>query len=161
MSVDPFGFNLYYKAASAVLGEGTKVWNFATVEDNVVTGRDCVIGSNAWIGRGTIMGDNVRVQHGVFIARNSVLGSDIFLGPYAILCDDARPKAGNTAYKAEPPVLEDGCSLGAGCIILPGVRIGKGATVGAGAIVTKDVEPNTLVVGNPARAVAHNLQGAS
>ena len=152
MSVDPFGFNLYYKASSATLGHETKVWNFATVSENVVTGRNCVIGSCAWIGDGTVMGDDVRIQHGVFIPRNSRIGHRVFIGPNAVLTDDAHPRVNNPAYRAQPPIIEDDVAIGAGAVLLAGVIIGKGAMIGAGAIVTHDIPAGETWVGNPARA---------
>jgi len=142
---------MYYKASSARLGEGTAVWQFATVNEGVTTGKNCVIGSAAWIGDGTVMGDNCRLQHGVFLPRNSRLGDRVFMGPLAVCTDDRYPRVGNTNYKAEPPIICDDVSIGAGAVVMAGVTIGKGATIGAGAVVIDDVEPGATVVGVPAR----------
>ena len=97
------------------------------------------------------MGDNVRIQHGAFIPNGTVIGHRVFIGPNVSLTDDRYPRAGNVDYVALPPILEDDCALGAGAIILPGVRVGKGAMVGAGAVVVDDVPAFTTVVGCPAR----------
>lgn len=160
MSIDPFGFNFYYRDFSARLSEDITIWQFATVEADVTTGKRCVIGSNVWVGRGSTLGDDVRIQHGAFIARGSTIGNRVFIGPCAVLTDDKYPQVNHPTYRAEPPVLEDDCAIGAGAVLLPGVRIGKGATVGAGAVVTANVPAGATVMGIPARVVVtHNSQG--
>lgn len=134
----------------ARFGAYVKIWSGAVVGAWCRLGDYCVIGANAYIGGGTVMGDNCRIQTGVFLPNNSILGNRVFIGPNVTATDDRHPKVNNHDYKAEPPILEDDCSIGAGAVILPGVRIGKGAMVGAGAVVTHDVEPYSTVVGCPA-----------
>jgi acetyltransferase-like isoleucine patch superfamily enzyme len=129
-----------------------KVWDGAVVEAGVVTGDGCVIGSCAFVGQYTVMGDNVRIQHGAFIARGSTIGNNVFIGPGAKLIDDTYPRAGQP-YKPNPPTLEDGCSIGAGAIIMPGVRIGKGVLIGAGAVVVASIEEGVWA-GVPARSLS-------
>jgi acetyltransferase-like isoleucine patch superfamily enzyme len=136
------------------VGIGSRIWQFTTIEDNVTLGSDVVIGSNCWIGKGTRIGKGTHIQHGAFIARGSVIGKQVFIGPGAILTDDKYPRAkraGYQEYTAEPPVLEDNCSIGAGAIILPGITIGEGAMVGAGAVVSANVPADVTVKGVPAR----------
>ena len=135
---------------------GITVYPFATIEHGCVFGHNCVVGSNVFVGANSMIGDGTRIQHGAFIARGSRIGRNVFIGPLAILTDDKYPRVQTNAdgshescYKAEPPILEDGCSIGAGAIILPGVRIGAGAMVGAGAVVTKDVPANGVATGVP------------
>ena len=144
-------------SASATFGENCTVWQYATICDEAVLGEGVVVGSAAWIGRGATIGHFTRIQHGAFIPNHTVIGRSVFIGPNATLTDDKRPKAGYF-YKANPPILEDECSLGAGCVILPGVRIGRGAMVGAGAVVDQDVPPFTTVVGVPARTLPHDAE---
>jgi acetyltransferase-like isoleucine patch superfamily enzyme len=134
-------------------GKGTKVWQFTTIEDDVIIGDDCVIGSNCYIGKGSVIGDGTRIQHGAFICRGSKIGNRVFIGPGAILTDDKYPRAGNREYTPTPPQLLDGCSIGAGAVILPGVTVGVGAMVGAGAVVARDVEGTGTVTGVPAQPV--------
>ena len=151
--IDP-GFQtivIRHQDGTATLGPGTTAWQYSSIQANVVTGKNCVIGSCAWIGDRTVMGDNCRIQHGAFIARGSRLGDRVFIGPNVVLTDDAYPKVDNPDYYADPPILEDGCAIGAGAVICPGVRIGKGALVGAGAVITSDVPAGAVVVGIPGR----------
>lgn len=133
---------------SVRFGERFKCYQFSTVCENVEIGDDVVVGSNAFIGAGSRIGSGTRIQHGAFIPKNTVIGMNVFIGPNVTMTDDRYPVAG-VEYYAEPPVLEDYCSIGAGATLLPGVRIGHGATVGAGAVVTRDVAANEIVKGNP------------
>lgn len=136
---------------SVKMGRNVKVWQFASVLKDVVLGDNVQIGANAEIGRGSKIGNNSRISHGVFLPSNSRIGENCFIGPSVTFTDDKNPVCGNTEYLAQPPVMEDWASIGAGAVILPGVRIGRGALVGAGSVVTKDVQEGTIVKGNPAR----------
>jgi acetyltransferase-like isoleucine patch superfamily enzyme len=137
---------------TATIGEGTKIWHFSILLAEVVVGRNCNIGSRVEIGHGSVIGDNTRISSGVFLPSNSQIGKNVFIAPNVTFTDDRYPRANNPSYYAQPPILEDGCSVGAGSVVLPGVRIGAGALVGAGSIVTRDVPPKGHVRGEPARA---------
>jgi acetyltransferase-like isoleucine patch superfamily enzyme len=134
---------------SVVFGENCVVWQYATICEGAVLGDGVVIGSNAWIGRGVHLGNYTRIQHGAFIPNNTVVGRSVFVGPNVSLTDDKYPKAG-MPYRPNPPVLEDECSVGAGAVILPGVRIGRGAMIGAGSVVTQDILSLHTAIGVPA-----------
>lgn len=139
---------------TANIGAGTTVWSFTTICEDVWIGRDCVIGSNVFIGAHTTIGDGVHIQHGCFLPRRTQVGHRVFLGPNVTMTDDRHPHAGNRGYEAEPPMIGAGASIGAGVVLLPGVKIGIEAMVGAGAVVTHDVPAGTTVVGVPAREMA-------
>ena len=128
-----------------VLGKDTRVWQYATICDGAEFGQRCVIGAGAWIGKGVRAGDDVRIQSGAFIPNGTQIGSRVFIGPNCSLTDDRYPIVNNADYKAEPPIIEDDVSIGAGAVILPGVKIWAGAMIGAGAVVTRDVAPGVLV----------------
>lgn len=136
---------------TARIGKGSKVWHFAVVMGQVCVGDDCSIGARAEIGRGSVIHNRSRISSGVFLPPFSRVGFGVFIGPNTTFTDDRYPKAGNTGYKAEPPVVEDDASIGAGCVILPGVRIGARSLIGAGSVVTQNVPPDHILKGKPAR----------
>lgn len=139
--------------SDVVLGAGTVVWPFASILSGTEIGDDCVVGTCCWIGADCTIGDKVRFNHGTFIPHGTLVGNGVFFGPGCVLTDDKYPIAGNRDYNAEPPVIRDGASLGAGVLVLPGVTIGEGAMVGAGAVVTQDVLDGEIVTGIPASTV--------
>lgn len=145
----PAAFSYIHPSAS--VGNGTIIWHFATILENVVIGNDCSIGSGTEIGRGSTIGNHTRISAQVFLPPNSTVGNHVFLAPGVAAADDRYPVAGNTTYNSEPPIFMDYCSVGIRSIILPGVTIGQGAMIGAGAIVTRDVPAHSHVRGEPAR----------
>jgi UDP-2-acetamido-3-amino-2,3-dideoxy-glucuronate N-acetyltransferase len=140
---------------TAEIGLNVSIWHWSVVLADVKIGDNVSIGSRAEIGKGSVIGPNTRISSGVFLPSNSVIGKNCFVGPNCTFTDDRVPKAGKDYY-AQPPILEDGCSVGAGCTVLPNVRIGAGALVGAGSVVTKDVPPKGHVRGEPAREKAYS-----
>lgn len=130
---------------SAKIGRNVVIWNFAVILKDAVIEDNVSIGSNSEIGAGCTIGKGSRISAHVFLPPNSFIGEDSFIGPGAIFTDDKRPRANNTQYVAEPPILENESSVGAGVVVLPGRRIGSGAMVGAGSIVAKDVAAGTTV----------------
>jgi UDP-2-acetamido-3-amino-2,3-dideoxy-glucuronate N-acetyltransferase len=131
-------------------GEGCIVWPFATIGAQVRLGARCVIGSCCYVGHHSVLGDDVHLNHGTFLPNRSRVGHRVFFGPGVICTDDKHPRANHPDYDAEPPVIEDDVSIGAGAVILPGLRLGQGCTVGAGAVVTHDIPPGEVWVGLPA-----------
>ena len=144
---------------SVLVGENCTIWQYATICEEAVLGEGVVVGSHAWVGRGTNIGAYTRIQHGAFICNNMVIGKRVFIGPMVVCCDDKYPRVNNIAYDAQPPIIEDNVSIGAGAIILPGVRIGVGAMIGAGAVVSQDVQSMMKVLGIPARATLSKREG--
>ena len=140
--------------ATATWGEGTVIWHYSIILQEVRIGNHCSIGSRCEIGRGSRIGDYSRIGSGTFLPPNSVIGEYVFIGPNCTFTDDKTPRvprANSAPYTPMPPVVEDGAAIGAGCVILPGMRIGRGARVAAGTVVTRDVEPGTMVCGEPGR----------
>lgn len=138
---------------SVVLGEGTAVWAHATIHHGVRLGAYCSVGELTYIGRDTTVGDRTRIGAQCHVTDRMVIGERVFIGPMVTFSNDRHPMVNNPRFKPEPPIVEDDVSIGINATILPGVRLGQGCTVGAGAVVTKDVEPYTTVVGCPARPV--------
>jgi UDP-2-acetamido-3-amino-2,3-dideoxy-glucuronate N-acetyltransferase len=136
---------------SVVLGDRTTVYQFASILEGTEIGADCVIGSSVWIGRHCRIGNGVRFQDKAHITNGAIIEDGVFIGPGVLTSDDKHPRVGNPSYKAEPPIIRAGASIGAGAILLPGVIIGEAAVIGAGAVVTKSVPPFAVVTGIPAR----------
>jgi acetyltransferase-like isoleucine patch superfamily enzyme len=141
------------------VGPRTSIWNGAVLRNGASVGAECIIGRDAFIDEGVHLGNRVKVQNGALVYHGVTVGNGVFIGPGAILTNDRYPRAitatGELArgddWTVSPIELRDGCSVGAGAVVVAGTTIGRFATVGAGAIVTRDVPDFALVAGNPAR----------
>lgn len=134
-------------AENAKIGKNVKVWNFAYVGDNSVIGNNVMIGSLTHVDYDVRIGDNTRIEGSVYLAPKSRIGKNIFIGPAAVFTNDPYPPS----KKLAGVVVEDGVIIGGGSVIRAGVRVGKNSVVAMGAVVTKDVPPNTVVIGVPAK----------
>ena len=130
------------------IGKDTNIWQYCVVLPNARIGDNCNICSHCFIENDVVIGNNVTVKNGVYLYDGITVEDDVFIGPNATFCNDRYPKSKNKDFKLEPVVIKKGASIGANATILPGVTIGENALVGAGAIVTKDIEDNTKIVGN-------------
>ena len=145
------------------VGDATRIWAFAHVMKGASVGRDCNIGEGAFVESGAILGDRVTLKNHVLVWDGVQLGDDVFVGPGVLFTNDLNPRSprmprAQARYQDRlrwhlKSLICCGASLGAGAVILPGVTVGEYAMVGAGAVVTKDVDPHRLVVGNPARPI--------
>lgn len=133
-------------APGADIGEGTNVWQYASVIRGAKIGRNCNIGSCAIID-GAQIGDRCSIGHGVSLNPGIRLGNDVFVGPNVTFCNDFWPSTSKVGFDLDmftqggmvTTIVEDGASIGAGAVILPGTRIGAGALVAAGACVDREV----------------------
>ena len=148
----------YFAHESAIIddgctiGCGTKIWHFSHIMSGCTIGRDCNIGQNVVVSPQVVLGNNVKVQNNVSIYTGVTCEDDVFLGPSAVFTNVINPRsaiARKDQYR--PTVVKRGASIGANATIVCGHTIGQYALIGAGAVVTKDVKPYALVVGNPAR----------
>lgn len=137
---------------SESVGPGSRIWAFAHVLPGAVIGQDANICDFVFIEGGVVLGDRVTVKCHVALWDGVRVGNDVFIGPSSVFANDRYPRS-KRYLPAVATLLEDGCSIGAGAVLTPGVTIGTYALVGAGAVVSRDVAPFTLVVGNPARPV--------
>ena len=142
---------------SVDIGVGTRVWQYVVILPGARIGDDCNICSHCLIENDVVIGDRVTVKSGVQLWDGLRVGDDVFIGPNVTFTNDRHPRSGNREFEKLPTVLEEGCSIGAGAVILPGLRIGSAAMVGAGAVVTRDVPAGATVVGNPARIMEKGL----
>jgi UDP-2-acetamido-3-amino-2,3-dideoxy-glucuronate N-acetyltransferase len=140
---------------SQSIGEGTSVWQYVVILQRARIGRDCNINAHCFIENDVVLGDRVTVKCGVYLWDGLRVAADVFIGPNATFTNDRLPRSKHYPDSFAETVIEQGASIGAAAVILPGLTIGSGAMVGAGAVVTRDVPPRALVVGNPARIVRY------
>lgn len=140
---------------STQVGEGTRIWGFSHVLKQAVIGKNCNIGEHVFIENKVVIGNGCTIKNGISIWDKITLEDHVFLGPYVVFTNDLRPRAfiKHGIEKYLPTVLKRGCTVGANTTIICGVTIGEYAMVGAGSVVTRDVVPHGLVVGNPARMI--------
>jgi acetyltransferase-like isoleucine patch superfamily enzyme len=141
------------------IGSGTRVWAFSHLMRGIQVGAHCNIGEHCFIETGAILGNRVTLKNGNMVWEGITLEDGVFVGPQVVLTNDRNPRSPRLP-EAQPryqtrawlkrTLIQYGASIGAGAIILPGVRIGRFALVGAGAVVTRDVPAYTLVLGMPA-----------
>ena len=144
-----------YIDEEVIIGEGTRIWHFCHVQSGAIIGRDCTIGQNVNISNHVIIGDDVKIQNNVSVYEGVELEKGVFCGPSCVFTNDLTPRSeypkGSARYIKT--LVKHGASIGANATIICGHTIGEYAMVAAGAVVTKDVEPYTLVAGIPARPI--------
>jgi acetyltransferase-like isoleucine patch superfamily enzyme len=138
---------------SAALGAGTKVWNNVQIREGAIVGKGCIVGKSVYIDHTVVIGDRVKIQNGVSIYHGVTVEDDVFLGPNMTFTTALYPRAFDPEWRVVPTFVRQGASVGANVTIVCGLELGTYCMVGAGAVVTKDVPPHALVVGNPARIV--------
>jgi UDP-2-acetamido-3-amino-2,3-dideoxy-glucuronate N-acetyltransferase len=136
---------------SSDIGEGTRIWAFSHVLPGAKIGAECNICDHVFIENDVVIGNRVTIKNGVQVWDGIRIGDDVFIGPNVTFTNDAFPRSKQYPEKFLETVVEDGVSIGANATILPGLRLGSRAMVGAGAVVTRNIPPNAIVVGNPAR----------
>jgi len=141
-------------SSEAVIGSGTKIWINTQVRENAVIGSNCIISKDVYIDAGVTIGNGCKIQNSVSVYQGVTIENDVFVGPNVSFTNDKVPRAFNSDWKITNTLVKNGASLGANSTIICGITIGEYAMIAAGSVVTKDVPPYTLVVGNPARIVA-------
>ena len=136
------------------IGKGSKIWHFSHIMKNCTLGENCNIGQNVVVSPEVKLGDNVKVQNNVSIYTGVICEDDVFLGPSMVFTNIVNPRSA-VVRKGEyvKTLVKKGASIGANATIVCGHDIGEFAFIGAGAVVTKEILPYALVIGNPAKQV--------
>jgi UDP-2-acetamido-3-amino-2,3-dideoxy-glucuronate N-acetyltransferase len=154
MEKDFFSHETAVVDAGCKIGKGTKIWHFTHIMSDCVIGEHCNLGQNVVVMPGVILGNNVKVQNNVSLYTGVICEEDVFLGPSMVFTNVINPRSAvNRKEQYKKTYVEKGATVGANATIVCGIKIGRFAFIGAGAVVTKDVLPYSLVVGNPARHV--------
>lgn len=148
----------YFSHETAIIDEGcqignqTKIWHFSHIMTGAIIGENCNIGQNVVISPEVTLGKNVKVQNNVSIYTGVICEDDVFLGPSMVFTNITNPRSAvNRKGQYETTHVRKGASIGANSTIICGNEIGKFAFIGAGAVVTKNVPPYALIVGNPGK----------
>jgi len=151
---EPFIHESAFVSENTHLGSGVKIWINAQIREGAFIGADTIISKDVYIDHGVRIGKNCKIQNGVSVYNGVTIEDYVFVGPHASFTNDRVPRAFNADWETMPTVVKEGASIGANATILCGVTIGEYAMVAAGSVVTKDVPPYSLVMGNPARLVS-------
>jgi len=136
------------------IGNGVKIWHFSHIMSNCRIGDDCNIGQNVVVSPEVVLGDNVKVQNNVSIYTGVICEDDVFLGPSMVFTNVLNPRSVvNRRGQYSKTIVKRGATIGANATIVCGHNIGEFAFIGAGAVITKEVKPYALMVGNPAKQI--------
>lgn len=134
------------------IGDGTKIWAFTHICKGVKIGSNCIIGEHVYIGPNVFIGNNVKIQNGALIYEGLTIEDDVFIGPGVCTTNDIMPKSqGDWTDRFRKTLIKQGASVGANATIICGVVIGENSMIGAGSVVAKNVKPNKIVKGVPAK----------
>lgn len=130
--------------------DSTNIWQFCVVFPNAHIGENCNICSHCLIENDVIIGNNCTIKSGVQLWDGIVLEDNVFIGANTTFTNDLYPRSKNRDWNLIPTRICKGATIGAGSVLLPGIKVGSHSMIGAGSVVTKNVPPHTIWVGNPA-----------
>jgi len=147
-------------APNVKLGQGVRIFGFANLYGCEI-GDEVKIGTFVEIQKGVKVGKRCKISSHSFLCEGVMLEDEVFIGHNVTFINDPYPRATTAGgalqtekdWKCVPTLVKKGASIGSSATVLCGITIGEGAVVGAGSVVTKDVPPNTVVAGNPARVL--------
>ncbi|MFQ3304947.1 MAG: UDP-2-acetamido-3-amino-2,3-dideoxy-glucuronate N-acetyltransferase [Polaribacter sp.] len=140
--------------ADCTIGKDTKIWHFSHIMSHCSIGEGCNLGQNVVVSPKVILGKNVKVQNNVSIYTGVVCEDDVFLGPSMVFTNVMNPRSAiKRQNEYQTTLVKKGASIGANATVICGNTIGEYAFIGAGAVVTKEVLPFALVVGNPSKQI--------
>ena len=136
------------------IGNGTKIWHYTHVLGGTKIGENCNIGQNAMIGPDVVVGNNCKIQNNVSLYKGVTLEEGVFCGPSCVFTNVNNPRA-KVERKDEfrKTLVEEGVTIGANATIVCGNTLGAYSLIGAGAVITKNVKPHAIMVGNPAKQI--------
>jgi acetyltransferase-like isoleucine patch superfamily enzyme len=140
-------FSVVY--ADVLTGDDFQTGHNVMIREHTVFGDHIVVGTNTVIDGHVNVGDFVKIESNCYIPTHVKIGSRVFIGPGVVLTNDRYPQKMRDQYEPEGPIIEDGVTLGAGVVVLPGITISRGSFIAAGAVVTKNIPPMSLVKGVP------------
>ena len=143
-----------YIDTDVIIGGGTKIWHFSHIQSGASIGNNCSIGQNVNVGNNVIIGNNVKIQNNVSVYEGVELEDYVFCGPSMVFTNIKLPRSefpqrGTKFYSKT--LVKKSATIGANATILCGVTIGEYALIGSGTVVTKDVSPFSMIMGNPGR----------
>ena len=136
---------------STNIGEGTKVWQFSVILPEAEIGKNVNINAQVMIENKVKIGNDVTIKPGVQVWDGVTIEDNVMVGPNVTFTNDLKPRSKNTNFKLLKTTIKKGASIGANATIIGGITIGQYAMIGAGAVVTKNIPPYTLWLGNPAK----------
>ena len=145
-----------YLDKNVSIGVATKIWHFSNIQSGAIIGKSCSIGQSVNIGNNVKIGNYVKIQNNVSVYEGVELEDYVFCGPSMVFTNIKVPRSEFPQKGAEfylKTLVKKSASIGANATILCGITIGEYALIGSGAVVTKDVPPYSLIVGNPGRVV--------
>lgn len=143
----------------AEIGDNTVIWHHCNLFKCKV-GSNCTIGSYVEIGPNAKIGSRCKIEAFAFICSGVTIEDEVFVGPHVTFTNDKYPKAVGE-WTVVPVVVKKGASIGANTTVICGVTIGENSLIAAGSIITKDVPPNSVVAGNPARPMVKKIVGGA
>ena len=136
------------------IGNGTKIWHFSHISENVIIGKNVNIGQNVFIGKNIVIGNNCKIQNNVSVYEGVTLEDNVFVGPSVVFTNVNMPRANiNQKDNFLKTLVMKGASIGANSTIICGNTLEENCFIGAGSLVTKSVKKNTMVFGVPARFI--------
>lgn len=130
----------------------SNIWQYVVVLPNALIGENCNICAHCFIENDVVIGNNVTIKCGVYLWDGIIIEDNVQIGPNVTFTNDKYPRA-KQKFEMQRTIIKANASIGAGCVILGGVTIGENALIGAGSVVTKDIPPNELWLGNPANFI--------
>lgn len=132
------------------IGDNTSIWQYVVVLPNAEIGENCNINAHCFIENDVKIGNNVTIKCGVYVWNGIQIEDNVQIGPNVTFINDKYPRA-KQSFTLQRTIIKKHASIGGGSTILGGITIGENSLIGAGSVVTKDIPPNEVWLGNPAR----------